>query len=77
MAYTVVLGAIIESLDISLIRVNDFISETDDAQFDEPVRETIMRDLREVAHKFRHVIAPQLLGPKFSTLFFIKIGSKM
>ena len=36
--------------------------ETDDAQFDEPVRETIMRDLREVAHKFRHVIAPQKEG---------------
>ena len=35
------------------------ILESDDASFDEPVRETIMRDLREVAHKFRHVIAPQ------------------
>ena len=34
-------------------------SEVDDAQFDEPVRVTIMRDLREVAHKFRHVVAPQ------------------
>ena len=36
--------------------------EVDDAQFDEPVRVTIMRDLREVAHKFRHVVAPQKEG---------------
>jgi len=38
--------------------------ESDDASFDEPVRETIMRDLREVAHKFRHVIAPQKEGSR-------------
>ena len=41
------------------VRKLTVILESDDASFDEPVRETIMRDLREVAHKFRHVIAPQ------------------
>ncbi|CAG5097568.1 Oidioi.mRNA.OKI2018_I69.XSR.g15131.t2.cds [Oikopleura dioica] len=30
----------------------------DDDDFDEPVRETIMRDLRDVAHKFKHVVFP-------------------
>merc|ERR1712025_616746 len=38
--------------------------ESDDAAFDEPVKDTIMRDLREVAHKFRHVIAPQKEGSR-------------
>lgn len=38
--------------------------ESDDDRFDEPVKETIMRDLREVAHKFRHVIAPQKEGSR-------------
>jgi len=36
--------------------------ETDDDTFDEPVRETIMRDLREVGHKFKHVIYPKKQG---------------
>lgn len=30
----------------------------DDDDFDEPVRETIMRDLRDVGHKFKHVVFP-------------------
>lgn len=34
------------------------VVETDDESFDEPVRETILRDLREVGHKFKHVIFP-------------------
>ena len=37
---------------------NKKVSETDDG-FDEPVRETIMRDLREVMNKFKHVISPK------------------
>jgi len=37
------------------------VSETDDG-FDEPVRETIMRDLKEVMNKFKHVISPKKEG---------------
>lgn len=40
-------------------KIYDFqVSETDDG-FDEPVRETIMRDLKEVMNKFKHVISPK------------------
>ena len=52
----------------SIVRKLTVILESDDASFDEPVRETIMRDLREVAHKFRHVIAPQKEVGTFSSI---------
>ena len=60
----------------SIVRKLTVILESDDASFDEPVRETIMRDLREVAHKFRHVIAPQKEVGKFSKVSEIIGGTR-
>ena len=59
MTHTVWQRSNVTPLYLSIVRKLTLILESDDASFDEPVRETIMRDLREVAHKFRHVIAPQ------------------
>ena len=59
MTHTVWQRSNVTPLYLSIVRKLTVILESDDASFDEPVRETIMRDLREVAHKFRHVIAPQ------------------